>query len=378
MAASSGQQNRSGANRNVWVFQRELEDFFRTREAAAGVKSNHGAMVEALLRKALRNRDQVEPEVREMVPVIHVRGRAACAAYIAGGGKPTEIHFVSAPAVSDVTAQPFISAFGVPSGPIPTATDTMRVRSAPHVDARALDDQLIRYSETSSSRRFRETYRTLEAMPGVYVAVLHLLFGDPAPGDYPPGFGDVAPIVHLTEEAEALRVEVAGEDSKRRTARLGVVFSDEEMEKRRNWLSNKFWLWARKWARLERRRKWNVRAIKRGDEKAHPRAAALRSKVDEARRMMKAMLDEYQRPVVIRAITGAQVHAEHQWTARDAIRHVLTFRGPRSSDGKPVKAAYDAWKLERGDIIGRLRHGAERLRLASMRSYSDTKYLVRA
>lgn len=358
--------------RNVWVYQRELEDFFRTREAAAGVKTNFDAMRQAIA-STDRSASNESAFIAPTPPYIHVHGREACAAYL---GLRTR----SAPAIEsrndsafarerapEPNCAPFATPFGVRSVGAPwTLTDSMRVKSAHSVDPRTADDHLVEYCDNKArSRSYRDTYRTLQAMPGALVAVLHLLFGDPAPGDYPPGFGDVAAIVHLTDAAEELRADMAADDSSAHMARLGVVFSEDALRARREALAEEFWRWAGKWMRFSRQhdsRIANGRLIAAADVKA---------KVDHARRCMRQLLDEYPRDPVVRAYTGACAQSDHEWTTRGAIRHALGFA--RTADGKPLKSPYELGKEKREALILRLRKDAESLRGRAMRAYGETK-----
>jgi hypothetical protein len=242
----------------------------------------------------------------------------------------------------------------------------MRVKGGHYVDPRTADDHLVEYVDNKArARRFRDTYRTLHAMPGALVAVLHLLFGDPAPGDYPPGFGDVAPIVHLTDAAEELRSDMAADDSSAHMARLGLVFDEKQLSARRAGLAEEFWRWAVKWTRLTRIH--NSR-IAKGKFVA---AADVKAKADFARRCMRQLLDEYPRDPVVRAYTGACAGADHEWTARGAIRHALGYA--HTADGKPLRSPYELRKEEKPALILRLRKDAESLRSRAMKAYGATK-----
>lgn len=242
------------------------------------------------------------------------------------------------------------------------------------------DAKIVNVIASGTVRRQRVAWLTLREMlaQGLEreVVVLHLLYGHVR---YPDllGFGDLAPIAHLTEMAEDARAELALQEGERSMARVAVTFSPEALEWRRNAIAAAFWRIATKASKLERK---SNRAASKGDEAL---AADLWREVERQWRHLGDLLREYHHDPVPRALAGACAHADAIVTPRDALRHWTTIAPPKRPQGKDGDPQIKAWKLavdehtaSKALIVHLVRDQAEKLKAAAMVAYAEARKVV--
>lgn len=242
------------------------------------------------------------------------------------------------------------------------------------------DAKIVHIVASGTTHKQRAAWLTLREMlargQDRHVVVLHLLFGHTR---YPSllGFGDLAPIAHLTPTAETARAALALEEGERRMVALDASFSPDALEWRRNAIAAAFWRIAAKAARIEAR---SNRAAAKGDETT---AAELWRAVERQWRHLADLLREYHHDPVPRALTGACAHSDAAISARDALRIRTTEPPPKRPKGHDGDAAITAWKLAvdqhtaaKADLVHQIRDEAGELRKRAMVAYSVARRAV--
>lgn len=242
------------------------------------------------------------------------------------------------------------------------------------------DAKIVDVIASGTVRRQRIAWLTLRRMLAVgqerEVVVLHLLFGH---ARYPSllGFGDLAPIVHLTQAADDAREELATAEGERRMASLATSFSAEALDFRRTAIAEAFWRIATKATRIEAK---SNRLAAKGDDVG---AAELWRGVERNWRHLGDLLREYHLDPTPRAMAGACAHEDAAITPRDALRIRTTTPPPKRPKGHDGDAAITVWKLAvdehnaaKATLVNLVTRQAGELRQQAQVAYYDARQAV--
>lgn len=234
--------------------------------------------------------------------------------------------------------------------------------SGGHSSSGAFHDRMPDLIDKGTVRKAAPIYRALLETPTAQVVVLSLLCGPGSPDANTETFGDIAPIAHLTDTAEAAREILALHAGESRDVALCRAFSANR-ERRQSEFAREFWHAAGRAVRL--------------DDLVTKRLTAPRCQTEdgaritnemEARRIgwwdvMAKILDAYAYDGELPARLSTLASADLEISARDAIRAKLA---PFSGANKEARAAHMAARKE---FISGVKTDGEQLRINAACAY---------
>lgn len=245
-----------------------------------------------------------------------------------------------------------------------------------NADVHAHDERMLALHFRGVFARANGIYQALKATPSHHLTVLWLLHGPARPNAPHAVFGDVAPIVHLTDTVEAIREQMATRDGE---ARYETVSADygATLEIARRRIARQFWEAAGDW------QKCLSRAAARAD---NPKMQSARGKAitldlerrrDAWRVVMSTLLHAYRYDGSASAQATAMGAADRELSPQAAIRWALDYRGPRGIDGKPHPEAHKAHLEARKTFERNARKDAERLRIGAAIAYRAARKAIK-
>ncbi|HWL84851.1 MAG TPA: hypothetical protein VNO21_03570 [Polyangiaceae bacterium] len=184
--------------------------------------------------------------------------------------------------------------------------------------------------------------------------MLFLLYGPRSPSAPYEDLGDLAPIVHLTDVAEAARVQLALRVGEEEYARVAREYPNA-LQKQREAIASEFWRAASVLQRIEASRKWSD--VER---------AIMRARQCE---FLDRLLEAYTYDGTVPARISAIAKPDREITLEAAVRWRLQL--PNDSENRPLLDVSKAHQAARAAFVATARRSAERLRIEASEAYQD-------
>ena len=225
-------------------------------------------------------------------------------------------------------------------------------------------------------RRLRAVHHALLAMPGHHVTVLWLLYGAGQRCEHRDVFGEVAPIVHLTQAVEEARELMALHEGEVRYERVTAEF-DESAEDTKSAVARDFWHFAGRLMAAEERL-----AARRGRPRcATPRGLRITTELElraaGLRETLRQLLAAHAYDGLASAQATAMGSADREATPQAAIRWRFEFHGARLENGAPHPDALRAHQEAKKLLTASARREAERMRITAAQAYRAARAAVR-